>query len=197
MRRQTEKANELRAAVDRLPLATRQAMLEGLEQNSIIAGADGNLRGGVCPMYAIPSPPARRLGQPFARAWDRYVGARLPRPASEREVHTLRSMIETSIELEAKPEVSLCAAIAAHKTSQARSRATVPVCETRASAPRRDSGERDRTAELSSRHGWAWMRPVRRYDDYERALQALDAMAREAGSEHEPERLAQALSGRA
>ena len=193
-----QSASELRAAIDRLSLATRQRMLDGIQKNSIIVGADGDPRGGVCPIYATSSPPSKRVGRPFARAWDRYAGARLGRPASERELNTLRSMLETSIELErdTEPVVSLHAGIVAHKASEARTRAASAARETRPSvgetsgpAPRRDSGERDRTRELSQREGWAWMRPFRRYDEYERALEALDDMAREAGPESEPERL--------
>ncbi|MDQ3587022.1 MAG: hypothetical protein M3375_01530 [Actinomycetota bacterium] len=196
-------AGDLRAAIDRLPLATRRRMLEGIQKHPIIVGADGDPRGGVCPVYATSSPPSKRIGRPFARAWDSYAGARLARPASEREVGTLRSMLETSIEQETEPTVFLDAAIAAHKASQARSRADEAVRktgasarDTRRSAPRRDSGERDRTRELSRRPGWAWLRPFRRYEDYERALQALDEMAREAGSEAEPGQPVPSPSGR-
>lgn len=175
MMRRGTRAGELRVAIERLPLATRQAMLRGIERKPIIAGADGDPRGGVCPVYAIPSPPSKRIGQPFARAWDRYAGARFARPASERELRTLHSMLETSIELEAEPVVSFDDAIASHRASQARGRAVPSV--------RRDTGERDRTGELSRRHGWAWLRPFRRYDEYEQALRALDLLAGEVGSE--------------
>src|SRR5947199_135680 len=34
-----------------------------------------------------------------------------------------------------------------------------------------DTGERDRTPELRNRHGWAWLRAFRRYDEYEDALE--------------------------
>ncbi len=181
MRRREANAGELRAAIDRLPLATRQRMLEGIQTNEIIVGADGDPRGGVCPVYAVSSPPPKRIGQPFARAWDRYGDARFARRASERELRTLSSMLETSIELETEPAVDLSAGIVAHKASQARSRALSSAAgETRVPAPRRDSGERDRTEELSLRHGWAWLRPFRNYDDYAGALRALDAMAPEA-----------------
>jgi hypothetical protein len=48
---------------------------------------------------------------------------------------------------------------------------------------RRDTGERDRTAELGERDGWAWMRPFRSYDEYEatllRALEELDTHERQ------------------
>ena len=33
----------------------------------------------------------------FARAWDRYTGAKRPRPATRREVRTLRSLLESSL----------------------------------------------------------------------------------------------------
>jgi hypothetical protein len=44
-----------------------------------------------------------------------------------------------------------------------------------AEAPRRRPGDPDRSAELSRRAGWAWLRPFRRYDDYERALARVEA----------------------
>jgi hypothetical protein len=178
-------------------------MLDGIQTESIIVGADGNPRGGVCPIYATPSPPSKRIGAPFAQAWDRFAGARMGRPASEGELRTLRSMLESSIGLAtepAEPAVSLRAAIAAHKASQARTRAGAvqPVLETRSPAkpmrnpaPRRDTGERDRTAELSQQNGWAWLRPFRRYDDYERALLALEEMV--PGAQTQPDAEAERL----
>ncbi len=210
MGRQAVRAHELRAAVDRLPLATRRAMLDGIQTESIIVGADGNPRGGVCPIYATQSPPSKRIGAPFAQAWDRFAGARMGRPASEGELRTLRSMLETSIGLAtepAEPAVSLQAAIAAHKASQARTRAHAvpPARETRQPAkpmrkpaPRGDTGERDRTAELSQHNGWAWLRPFRRYDDYERALLALEEMVPEAQTRpaDDSERLVPSGAGR-
>ena len=196
MGRQTARASELRAAIDRLPLATRRAMLDGIEGSSIIVGADGDPRGGVCPVYAISSPPSKRVGRPFARAWDRYARVRLSRPASERELRTLRSMLETSIELETEPAVSLREGIAGHRASRARSRVASPAEEPQGSRAPLNSGEHDRTDELSQHEGWAWLRPFRRYDDYARALQALDDMAREAGSEPVLERFASSSSGR-
>jgi hypothetical protein len=53
----------------------------------------------------------------------------------------------------------------------------------RPSRKRRNTGERDRTDELSERGGWAWMRPFRSYDEYEetllRALAELDTHERQ------------------
>ncbi len=194
MTQKAAKKRELRVAIDRLPLATRRAMLEGIETTSIVVGGDGDPHGGVCPIYATPSPPPKQIGRPFARAWDRYAGARLPRKASERELSTLRSMLATSIERETETPVSLRAAITAHRVSLARtgaaSRERVPSpsldAEITRPAPRWDSGERDRTAELSRREGWAWSRPFRSYDDYERALRELQDMAQEIGPVSEP-----------
>jgi hypothetical protein len=41
-------------------------------------------------------------------------------------------------------------------------------------AMRHETGARERTSELHRRHGWAWLRPFRRLDDYERALTQLE-----------------------
>jgi len=206
-------AQDLRAAIDSLPLATREQMLEAIERHPIIVGADGNLRGGVCPIFALSRTPSKTVGRPFARAWDRYGRARLPRAATERELLTLRSMLDTSIQTEKEPAVPLGAAITEHQVSKARRRAERratsleseaelaitlgeaieehkssrarheaaqaaerEAAESASKAPersRRDTGERDRTRELTGRPGWSWLRPVRRYDDFERALVEL------------------------
>lgn len=89
----------------------------------------------------------------------------------------------------AAPAVDLAAAIAEHEATKARNEAASrPTAEPR-EAERRDTGERDRTDELSGRHGWAWLRPFRSYDDYERVLEELreEAETRLAGS-GEPDR---------
>src|SRR3954471_14863787 len=98
MRANRRLAQELRQAIDCLPERTREAMLEGIDANEIIVGAYTDRRGGVCPMLA-----AHRHGGPtrlatFAKAWDRYTGARRrPRPATQRELTTLRAMLEASL----------------------------------------------------------------------------------------------------
>ena len=43
---------DLRAAVDSLPVQTREAMLDGVRTRRIIAGAYTDRDGGVCPMLA-------------------------------------------------------------------------------------------------------------------------------------------------
>jgi hypothetical protein len=85
----------------------------------------------------------------FARAWDRYTGARgKPRRASGRELGTLRAMLEESIMLEEVTELPRV---------------------------RRPTGERHRARELRFQPGWAWLRPFRRLDEYERAVNELAA----------------------
>jgi hypothetical protein len=147
--RRRRPARDLRLAVDCLPLATRQAMLDGIASSRIIVGAYTDRKGGVCPMLAAHRNGGRTSLASFARAWDRYTGAgRRPRPATERELNTLRSMLEASIGLEEVPSLQ-----------------NVP-----RPAPR---------AEPTYPLGWAWLRPFRRFDDYERALVELDlAVAR-------------------
>ena len=229
-----QRAQELRAAIDRLPLSTRQAMLEGIRRHPIVVGGDANGRGGLCPMLAASRGSSKSVGRPFARAWDGYAGARMARPATERELLTLWSMLETSIQKETEPEVPLDEAISEHKTARTRARrarraelascsdlaeaiaehkAAVarsqaerdaaasshpsPPSDQTAPAGRVDTGERDRSPELSRREGWAWLRPFRRYDDYERALRELEAAVQERSFELEEERqLVSTASGR-
>jgi hypothetical protein len=118
----------------------------------------------------------------FARAWDRYTKAGgWPRPATERELRTLTAMLEASIALDEQGDGELGEAIADH-------RATVDGRErTRRRRPR-DTGERDRTRELRTRHGWAWLRPFRRLDEYEVAMRELEDLEPQE-PEPEPERL--------
>jgi hypothetical protein len=145
-------ARDLRIAIDCMPLPTRRAMLEGIgESNRIIVGAYTDRDGGVCPMLVAHRRGGRTSLASFARAWDRYTGARRPRPATRRELATLRAMLEASIALEETPELP------ARRPRRARA-----------------TGERHRGAELRAQPGWAWLRPFRRLDDYERTLAGLD-----------------------
>jgi hypothetical protein len=101
-------ARDLRVAIDCLPLQTRRAMLEGVESNRIIVGAYVDRSGGVCPMLAAHRNGGRTSLGSFAHAWDRYTGVRRrrPRPATERELNTLRTMLEASIALDELPAFS-------------------------------------------------------------------------------------------
>ena len=98
-------ARDLRTAIDCLPLQTRKAMLEGVEANRIIVGAYTDRNGGVCPMLAAHRNGGRTSLASFARAWDAYTGARRrrARPATERELNTLKAMLGASIAVDELP----------------------------------------------------------------------------------------------
>ena len=106
--RRSRPARDLRTAIDCLPLTTRKAMLGGVESNRIIVGAYTDRSGGVCPMLAAHRNGGRTSLASFARAWDSYTGVRgrRPRPATDRELTTLRTMLEASIALDELPTVS-------------------------------------------------------------------------------------------
>jgi len=100
-------ARDLRTAIDCLPLQTRKAMLEGVESNRIIVGAYVDRNGGVCPMLAAHRNGGRTSLASFAHAWDGYTGVRRrARPATERELNTLKAMLEASIALDELPSVA-------------------------------------------------------------------------------------------
>jgi hypothetical protein len=79
-----------------LPIETKQAMLAGLDSETIITGAYTH-DGGICPMLAAHRRGGRTDRESFAHAWDRYTGARKGRPATERELRTLRCMLEAGL----------------------------------------------------------------------------------------------------
>jgi hypothetical protein len=114
---------ELVAAVEELPQRTREAMLEGLAGEKIIAGAYTDSRGGVCPMLAAHRRGERTSGAVFARAWDRFTGASRPVHADPDDLRTLRALLDKSLASNCAPQ--------------------------------------------------AWLRPVRRYDDFCSALEDL------------------------
>jgi hypothetical protein len=156
-------------------------MLDGMDKNRIIVGAYVDREGGVCPMLAAHRHGGRTSLASFARAWDRYTKAgRGPRPATERELRTLRTMLEASIALEGiGTDSDLSLAVAEHRAARRRrGRQSLPW----------DSGERDRTPELRDRHGWSWLRLFRRYDAYEMALRDIEAAERPSDREEDRER---------
>ena len=156
--RRRRPARDLRTAIDCLPLATRRAMLDGVEANRIIVGAYTDRKGGICPMLAAHRNGGRTSLASFARSWDRYTGVRgKPRPASPRELNTLTAMLQASILLDETP--------------------ALPAADLAPRRPRRlprPTGERHRAPELRHEPGWAWLRPFRRLDEYERALAELE-----------------------
>src|SRR5215218_9784621 len=108
-------ARELRIAIDCLPLQTRKAMLEGIEANRIIVGAYADREGGVCPMLAAHRNGGRTSFISFARAWDRFAGARRARRATARELGVLEAHLQASMLAEHEHRGELAASIAQHQ----------------------------------------------------------------------------------
>ena len=166
-------------AIDCMPRGTRQAMLDGITSNKIIVGAYTDRDGGICPMLAAHRHGGRTALASFARSWDRYTAAHgRPRPATDRELRTLRAMLEASLMWD-DDRGEMTAAIAQLKAAKERRALEV------ATEPKRDTGERNRTPELRKRHGWAWMRVFRRYDSYKAALDQIEAAERDEQRERE------------
>lgn len=155
-------------AIEWLPIETKQAMLDALEHNRIIVGSYTDREGGVCPMLAAHRNGGRTSYASFARAWDNYTGVgHRSRPATERELTTLRTMLEASLGSDAPDGTTLGKAIAEHQQ-----------LTQRAPRPKADTGERNRMPELRKRHGWAWTRLFRRYEEYELAMAELEGESR-------------------
>jgi hypothetical protein len=161
----------MRVVVDCLPYETKVAMLDGLGRYQIIAGAYSDRRGGVCPMLAAHRCGGRTDFRAFARAWDRFTGARKRgRRASERELRTLTAQLERSVwheELERERLVRL------------------PQPAPSAVKPRR--------AQIRAKLG-AWLIPVRDLDGYRRAIEAATRQLEEVegdvpAEERQPETL--------
>jgi hypothetical protein len=163
---------DLRLAIDCLPARTRQAMLDGIRCNEIIVGAYADRAGGVCPMLAAHRCGGRTSFASFARAWDRFAGARHARRATARELRILEGQLEAS--LLGDQRIDLGGAIAEHEALRAR-------------APRPPRVE---PPSSSTRQRWAWLRPGRRHEEDERALRRLEAdleALRDGAPTHEAE----------
>jgi hypothetical protein len=153
---------DLRPAIDCLPVRTRRAMLQGIRTNEIIVGAYADRAGGVCPMLAAHRCGGRTSFVSFANAWDRFSGSRRARRATPWELRILEGQLEARLLADAR--LDLGAAIAAHEALRAR-------------APR--------PVERHRRGRWEWLRPGRRATDDERALRRLEAELETLG-EREP-----------
>ena len=94
----------LQRAVERLPRESRRAMLEGLGEDTIIAGAYavGPAR---CPGFAAYRRGARTGYSEFAGAWDRYARGRGIRRVRDDDVTTLVAVLRASLATE--PELEL------------------------------------------------------------------------------------------
>ena len=156
-RRDRDPAERLRFAVEALPRRTREAMLRGIDSNPIIVGAYVDRDGGICPMLAAHRNGGRTSLASFARAWDRYTGAKRPRLATRREVRTLRALLESSLAGDDPAQRGSIAEAAAQiraERAEIAARDALP-----AEVPCPDTGERHRARELRDRLHWSWMRP--------------------------------------
>src|SRR5258708_8073878 len=80
-RQRSSPIERLRLAIDCLPLATRRAMLEGVQaQERIIVGAYTDGAGGVCPMLCAHRRGGRTDFISFAQSWDRFAPSRRGSP---------------------------------------------------------------------------------------------------------------------
>jgi len=106
---------QLRLTIDCLPVATREAMLDGVQRNErIIVGAYVDGEGGVCPMLAAHRCGGRTDFLSFAKAWDRFTRAgRRARRATAREVEILVAQLWDSLMSEA--DLDLDRAIGEHR----------------------------------------------------------------------------------
>jgi hypothetical protein len=98
-RRHSSPVEGLRLAIDCMPVATREAMLQAVRAGErIIAGAYVDGQGGVCPMLAAHRRGGRTDFISFARSWDRFtrVGGKA-RDATPREVGVLAAHLEDSL----------------------------------------------------------------------------------------------------
>ena len=123
-RRPRDPARRLRIAVERLPRRTKDAMLRGIATNRIIVGAYVDCSsGGICPMLAAHRNGGRTDVAAFARAWDEYTNPRRPRRATRREVATLKSLLESSLDVDTSLDHVSIAELAAQIRSERRQRA--------------------------------------------------------------------------
>jgi hypothetical protein len=162
---------DLRHTIDRMPLHTRVAMLEGVRNDHIIVGAYTDSAGGVCPMLSAHRRGGRTTFIQFARTWDRFTKAprKGSRPAKQRELQILQRHLEASIAAEGEvvDASEMRSAIAEHQALVERR-----LAEESAAAKR--ARRRERTAVAARPNALpAWMRPVGSIEEYERALEEV------------------------
>jgi hypothetical protein len=168
--RHRDTAKRLRTAVELLPSHTREAMLRGIDSNTIIVGGYTDGEGGVCPMLAAHRNGGRTSFASFATAWDAFTGAgKRPRCASRREIRALRTYLEMSL-LEEGTRLGATGTLAEAADRIRAERREIAARDAAEAQPR--PGDPDRARELRRRDRWSWLRPARRYDVYQATLAA-------------------------
>jgi len=169
-RRDRNPAERLRLAVQALPKVTREAMLHGIAANPIIVGAYVDRdSGGICPMLAAHRNGGRTNLASFARAWDRYTGAKRPRLATRREVRTLRSLLETSLATDIGDGGAIAAAAAQIRAERAE------LAQRRCAAPEPPTVPEPGDAQIRVRRlRWPSKRPDGRHSEPQDVLAAAE-----------------------
>jgi hypothetical protein len=154
-------------------------MLKGIRNNEIIAGGytvKGG--GGICPMLAAHRNGGRTNLASFARAWDRFTGARRPRVATSRELRALASHLELSLLRDEQDDLSVTALAAQVRAERGAAsdtgRRAAAATDPKRAAERAPTGERHRARELRRRARWAWLRPTRSYQVFTERLAAAE-----------------------
>lgn len=148
----------LRSAVDALPRPAREAMLDGVHEDTIIAGAYvGGGGTASCPMVAVHRRGVRTDANRFARAWDQYCGVAQgqARKATERELGTLAAILEAS--LLADEHVDLRSAVADHRALRS-ARHDREATDLAAARAEHQSLARARRAREAAETGSDWLR---------------------------------------
>jgi hypothetical protein len=96
---ENDAVGRLRLAIDCMPVATREAMLQGVRSSErVIIGAYVDDHGGACPMLAAHRCGGRTDFLTFAKSWDRFTRAKLGRRvATPRELRILIAQLEDSL----------------------------------------------------------------------------------------------------
>lgn len=177
-RRDRNRAERLRLAVEALPGVTREAMIRGIDSNRIVVGAYVDRdSGGICPMLAAHRNGGRTDLASFARTWDRYTGAKRPRLATRRELHTLRSLLEAALAGEWGETGSIAAAAAQIRAERAELAARRAGCAEPMAPP---AAERVEEAPIRIRRvRWSRLRPERRYEEHPDVLAAAEVQLTE------------------
>ena len=178
-RRGGDTINQLRSAIDCLPVQTRIAMLTGVQRQPVVAGAYTDNDGGACPMLAAHRAGSRVSFLSFARAWDAFANTRRPRRATPREVTILIGQLEASL-LAEDGGADMQAAIEQHRAAR---RPRSPVDLEGAIADHQATARRRRAREAATTPQPRWSSR-----DVERAVALADAELARAEQELLPAR---------